>query len=55
MDTMTRSLMVNEDFLTVRSPCQGVGVEMKNGYYDEEPRGKKRYPHLESSSSGGWG
>ena len=53
MDTMTRSLMVIEDFLTVRSPRQGVGVEMRNGYYDKEPRGKKRYPHHESSSSGG--
>ena len=36
-------------------PRQGVGMEMRNGYYDEEPRGKKRYPHRESSSSGGMG
>ena len=44
--------MVRKDFLTVRSPRHGVGVEMRNGYYDKEPRGKKRYPHDESSSSG---
>ena len=46
---------MNGDFLTVRSPRQGVGVEIRI-YYDEEPCGKKRYSHRESSSSwgGGW-
>ena len=47
--------MVKRDILTVRPPRQGVGVEMRNGCYDEEPRGKKRYPHRETSSSGGRG
>ena len=41
--------------LTVSPPRQGVGVEMKARCYDEEPRGKKNYPHRESSSSGGRG
>ena len=47
--------MVKRGILTVSPPRRGVGVEMRNGYYDEEPRGKKRYPHHESSSSGGRG
>ena len=47
--------MVRKGFLTVRSPREGEGVEMRNGCYDEEPRGKRRYPHRESSSSGGSG
>ena len=47
--------MVRKGFLTVRSPREGEGVEMRNGCYDEEPRGKKSYPHRESSSSGGRG
>ena len=55
MDTMARSFVVKRDNLTVSPSRQGVGVEMRNGYYDEEPRGKKRYPHRESSSSGGMG
>ena len=55
MDTMTRSLMVKRDILTVRPPRQGMGVEMGNGCYDEEPCGKKSYLHHESSSSGGRG
>ena len=55
MDTMTRSLVVKRDILTMSPPRQGVGMEMRNGYYDEGPRGKKRYPHRESSSSGGRG
>ena len=41
MDAMTRSLVVKGDILTVSTPRQGVGVEMRNGYYDEEPRGKR--------------
>ena len=53
MDTMARSPVVKRDILTVSPSHQGVGVEMRNGYYDKEPRGKKRYPHHESSSSGG--
>ena len=55
MDAMTRSLVVKGDILTVSTPRQGVGVEMRNGCYDEEPHGKKRYPHHETSSSGGGG
>ena len=47
--------MVKRDILTMSPPRQGVGLEMRNGYYDEEPRGKKRYPHRESSLSGGGG
>ena len=47
--------MVKRDNLTVSPSRQGVGVEMRNGYSDEEPRGKKRYPHRESSSSRGGG
>ena len=44
--------MVRKGFLTVRSPHEGEGVEMRNGCYDEEPLGKRRYPHREYSSSG---
>ena len=55
MDTMTRSHVVKRGILTVSPPRRGVGVEMRNGYYDEESRGKKRYPHRESSSLGGRG
>ena len=47
--------MVRKGFLTVRSPREGEGVEMRNGCYDEEPHGEKRYPHHETSSSGGGG
>ena len=47
--------MVRKGFLTVRSPREGEGVEMRNGCYDEEPRDRKRYPHCEVSSSGGGG
>ena len=49
---MTRSHVVKRVILTVSPPRQGVGVEMKARCYDEEPRGKKSYPHRESSSSG---
>ena len=52
---MTRSHVVKSGILTVSLPRQGVGVEMKARYYDEEPCGKKSYPHRESSSSGGRG
>ena len=52
---MTRSHVVKRVILTVSPPRQGVGVEMKARCYDEEPRGKKSYPHRESSSSGGRG
>ena len=55
MVPMMRILVVKRDILTVSPPHQGVGVEMRNGYYDEEFSVKKRYPHLESSSSGGMG
>ena len=47
--------MVKRDILTVSPPRQGVGMEIRNGHYGEEPRGKKRYPHRESFSSGGRG
>ena len=47
--------MVKRDILIVRPPRQGVGVEMRIGFYDEEPRDRKRYPHCEVSSSGGGG
>ena len=42
MDTMTRGLVVKRDILILSPPHQGLGVEMKNGYYDKEPGGKKR-------------
>ena len=47
--------MVKRDILTVSPPRQGVGMEMRNGYYDKEPCGRKRYPHRESSLIGGRG
>ena len=55
MDIITRSLVVKRDFLTARSPRQGVGVVRNNKHYNEEPRGKKRFSHHEVSSSGGRG
>ena len=47
--------MVIRVILTMSPPRRGVGVEMKARSYDEGPRGKKSYPHRESSSSGGRG
>ena len=55
MDTMMRSLVVKRDIFTTSPPRQGVGMEMRNGYYDKEPCGRKRYPDRESSSIGGRG
>ena len=43
--------MVKRDILTMRPPRQGVGVEIVNGHYDEEPGGQKRYPHYGISLS----
>ena len=55
MDTIARSHVVIRVILTMSPPRRGVGVEMKARSYDEGPRGKKSYPHRESSSSGGRG
>ena len=44
--------MIERDILTVRSPRQGEGVEIRSRHYREEPCGEKSYPHHESSSSG---
>ena len=48
---MTRSLVVKRVILTVSPPRQGVGVEIVNGHYDEEPRAQKRFPHYGFSLS----
>ena len=41
MDAMTRSLVVKRDILTVSPPRRGLGVEMRNEYYDEDSHGKR--------------
>ena len=48
---MTRGHVVKRVILTVSPPRQGVGVEIVNGHYDEEPRGQKRFPHYGISLS----
>ena len=37
--------MVKRDILTVSPPRQGVGMEIRNGHYGEEPQGQKKFPH----------
>ena len=45
--------MIERDILTVRSPRQGEGVEIRSRHYREEPPGEKRYSHREVSLSRG--
>ena len=44
--------MIKRDFLTARSPRQGVGIVRNNKHYNEEPRGKKRFLTVRSPRQG---
>ena len=52
MDTMTRSLAVKGDILTLSPPHQGGGGEDKKSISFEEPCDQKKFPHRKVSLQG---